>query len=295
MNETILEIHTSDLSAECLRSVELRWEGKVDGEMPGAMVRGSLWHYAAEDWHALLGSNGVPEPKVCVANAIQKLHDEAAKSNRPMTAAALRNLEETKAEVIELLGHYSRRFIDIFDNEATKVIGCEVPIRYEFEVDGEPVMFASHLDLLFRNEAGIHCWDWKTGEDSPTYDYLNRNMQLAMYALALRHGEVLVGGWWTRMEQWPSLSWCHVNNLAPYRRAVTLGDGTKFAKGDLRPLQSVLMPADIREEAEPAIRRELQMRVRMIRAGFFPTNPTEKGCFVCPSKAHCQEFRNANK
>lgn len=291
---TIRELHTSDLTAACLRAVQLRHEGKVVGEMPTAMYAGNVFGEAVANLHRV--GNWSPSPaeiRKMVEAAVAFVDATAEKENRPLTDAVKAGFSDTIADTCDLVRLYAQRFGSLFS--ASKLIGVEVPIRWTFAVDDDPVEFASHLDLLYRDPNGIlTVWDWKRREDAPTLAYLARNMQLNTYALAVRYGEVLIGSGgeqeWTAMDEWPAVAWLHANNLWPYTRATTAredGVEVQYKKGDHRPLNRVLYVNDFDPETESVVMDELATRVRMMRAGHFPTNPDPVGCHICGSKRWC--------
>ncbi len=275
-----LELHTSDLTASCLRAVQLRHEGKVIGSSPSAMFRGNL----IGELFRLCHERDFAEATIFQAaneaknNCIARARDE----HQPITAAVSDAIVPLVAEAAELAKWYGERVVPTLG----RVLGCELPIRWTMDVDGVPVDFASHLDLLHRLPSGIlGVGDWKAREESPTLAYLDRNMQLALYFLMVKHGEILLDGEWVAFDEWPLVSWIHANNLAPYKRS---GDGYK--KGEHRPLERIVMGCGFEPAKESAIAEELALRVRMWRAGFFPTNPDPVGCFICPSRTHCTHF-----
>lgn len=282
------DIHTSDLTASCAHSVELRHAGKIEGQGTSALLRGNLFHAVLQALHRR-GDFSVGAIVGAVNDAGAQVQDSMARENRPITPAALAALPTTKAEVAKLSGFYGERLAPMV--KSGKLIGCELPIRCE--IDG--FSFASHLDLLWRDSLGeLRLWDYKSGEDTPTFAYLSRNPQLGMYSYALRFGEVLLpGGWgWTAFEEVAQVSWIHLNNLAPYSRktkgAGDDGQEREFAAGEHRPLSRIIHTPNLSNF--DAIREMFLTRARMMEAGFFPTNPDPVGCQVCESRKWCGSF-----
>lgn len=290
-----MELHTSDLTASCLKSVELRLAGKRVGETASAKFRGSLWHearalcYASGDW----SEHGTFQ---ALASGASIVTEAAKRDNEPLTDAVKDNWQIIASELQPMLIRYGA----VVASNVGKLIGCELPIRCTIDVDGEPVEFASHLDVLFRDGFG-NLWlhDDKTQQDVPTRAYLARNMQFAMYAYAIRHGQVMVGGEWIEFGEWPRLAWIHVNNLRPFGRKTVVSETdwatgvveeVEYAKGDMRPVSKVVLGVPIDEGRERDILREFQTRVRMARAGLWPTNPDPIGCQLCESRKHCPTF-----
>lgn len=281
------EVHTSDLTADCLRSVALRHEGKIIGESPSAMYRGNLFHEAARLIHLHgLGGEMTIESHVRMAHAA--VETNANRENRPLTEAASKNATATQAEVVELLGEYVDRVLPLIN--AGTVIGVEVPIRMTLDIDGEPQDFASHIDLLVRYPGCLSFYDWKTGEDAPGFDFLRRSMQLGLYCLMVAEGECMIDGEWVRFGEWPEANWVHVNALAVYKRKTKGPDGEDYAKGDKRPIDKIVVEAGIVPEGRAALVAELTTRVRMMRAGLYPTNPGEQRCRFCESRTFCPTF-----
>lgn len=281
----IQEVHSSDMSAECPRSVQLRHEGKIIGEMTTALYRGNVWHEAASSLHAIGIADGISS-HVSLAHA--KVFATADKENRPFTPAVVKNAGEVREEIEELLAEYADRIPPYLS--AMTLIGTEIPIRLTLDIDGVPQDFASHLDLLFRAPRGLHVYDWKTGEDQPGYDFLRRSPQMGLYPLAVAEGEVLIDGEWVSLMEWPSMTWVHVNALKVYKKATTNGAGESFKKGDKRTLDKILMDTGITATGRNAIIAELSDRVRMFRAGLYPTNPGEQRCRLCESRTFCPVF-----
>jgi hypothetical protein len=208
--------------------------------------------------------------------------------NRPITPAADRDAAETGTEVAELIGHYIRRFSGWFAH--SKLIGVEVPIRLTTKVDEQVQEFASHVDLLYRDPHGNLCIDdWKTGDSDWDGEHVHRSMQVGMYYLAGMLGSVCLDGEWVELGESPHVCIVDVDALWPYSRKVTAKDESgadrQYVKGDDRPLSSIRWEVLVTNEA--AIWDEWSTRVRMFRAGLYPTNPTATGCRVCDSSHAC--------
>lgn len=281
MNTTTpIELHTSDLTASCLRSVQLRHEGKVIGSSPSAMFRGNL---IGELFRLCHERDFAPATIMQAANeAKNNCITRAREEHQPITAAVADKMVDLVAEAAELTKWYGERIVPTLG----KVLGCELPIRWTVELAGVTVDFASHLDLLCRSDSGaLSVYDWKAREESPTKAYLDRNMQLALYYLMVKHGDILLDGEWVGFDEYPTVAWIHANNLQPYKRG---GDG--YTKGEHRPIDKIVLPCDFTPAKEAAILDELTTRVRMWQAGLFPTNPDPVGCFICSSRTHCTHF-----
>lgn len=286
-----LEVHTSDLTKPCPRAVELRLNGKAVGTTQSAKAWGLLWHEAATGCH-LAGRFDAAYADSIVPQAWASVLGKAKVENSPPSDAVKRDATTIQAEVASLLPMYGDRCASM----VRKLIGCELPVRMTIAVDGKDVEFASHIDLLFRDDDGrLVVWDWKGGKDAPSFHELSRNMQFGMYGLTLRYGSVLMDGEWVEFGEWPSLAWVQVRNLKPFGRATTLTefDGEKnewvdveYAKGQYRPIHKIVIPSGVYPEGEPEIRRRFAEHVRMRRTGLMPAIPGEH-CQFCDSRRWC--------
>lgn len=288
----IAEFHTTDLTANCLKAVELRHNGKRISTMTSALYRGCLWHEGARLLHE---RNDWGVADLLVRDADVLVRAKAEEECRPLSPACERDRHETMAEIGRLLNRYAQMFAGVFVK--SKLIGCELPVRLTVNVDDQPAEFATHIDLLYRSIDGHLClWDWKSGEDSPTWEYLTRNLQFGMMHLAVAHGQVMTSpDCWVEFGDAPLMTWVHVNNLAPYGRKTTVtenGEPREYAKGDARPLSSVLRGIEINDEG--VILDQFSTRVRMARAGLYPMNPSEQGCHLCESNQFCPNFQRGS-
>jgi len=287
-----MEVHTSDLTKPCLRAVDLRLNGKAIGCTQSAKAWGLLWHEAATACH-LDGQFAGPCLGSVVSSAWHRVSERAKEENSPLSDAVTRDIPTIMAEVAAFLPVYGERCVPLIG----KAIGCELPIRATFEVDGEDVDFASHLDLLCRDrDGGLMLWDWKGGKDAPSFYELSRNMQFGMYGLALRHGSVMIDGEWVEFREWPSMYWIQVRNLKPFGRASTVKEWdedandwaeVKYEKGQHRPMNKIVIPSGVYPEGEGEILRRFAEHVRLRRAGIMPAIPGEH-CQFCDSRRWCE-------
>lgn len=286
----LAEIHSSDLTARCLREVYHRHAGEVDAECPTAMYRGNIAGEALRmirmgEWDGKRTSDGMIALASRAADAVDGV---LVAENRPASAGAQKARTEIIGEVARHVGHYLKR---VPADNVSRVIGCEVPVRCTFMVDGEAIEFASHLDYVWRSTSGLLVVDddkWR--EDQPTWEYLRRNEQFACYAYACRHGELLVGGEWIEFREWPLLRWIDLANFKPYTRKTVCGDGEEYAKGDDRPLDKLIRHVPYDDVSGPRIEAMVAERVRMMRAGLWPANSDPIGCQVCQSKRYCVSY-----
>lgn len=273
----IADIHSSDLTAACLRAVQLRHEGKIVAEYTSALYRGQL---AGEVLRRVHEGRWAGDLSTAILDAHKAVEANAKAENRPITQAVEKNRTDTWAEVQKAVEFYRERFREYFAR--CKFIGCELPIRAE--IDGR--QFASHLDLLFRDPEGQLCvWDWKWRQDSPTFAYLARNLQLAMYTLSVRHGAVMLDDDWIEFGEWPRIAWVHLPNLMPYGRSGEWGK-----KGEHRPEEKIVRWLPAHSQWESKIRAEFALRGRMMEEDLWPTNPDPVGCELCESRMYCQPF-----
>lgn len=287
--KAMLELHSSPLTSSCLRRTKLTINGLASGYTTGALFVGNVahaalrWMHEKDRWDAC---------ETAIVNGAVIAEKQADDDNRPLSEAVVASKEEHLDTARKLVQAYADK---CRLPDGSRLIGCELPIRASWEVDGEPFEFASHLDMLWRRPNGtLVVRDWKSGDDSPSAMYLSRNMQLGAYHLAVGEGEVCVSGEWLAFDAYPSCEWVHLRNLLPYGRATTTKDDdgniVKFEKGESRPLRSALIDIEYNDRGRQAIRDEMALRVRMMRAGFWPTNPDPEGCRHCDVKPHCPAF-----
>ncbi len=284
---TISEIHTTDLVQSCMRRVQLTHAGRAVKECTTALYLGLLFHEAAQEWHKFPTIDMPERMRIAQSVLLARLKTE----NRPLTDAVARDLAEHAKTVREWLELYVERFEPMF--RQCKIIGVELPVRLTIEVDGVPQDFASHIDLLFRDENGmLRVWDFKTGEKSPTRAFIDRNMQLGMYHLAILDGEVFHHGEWLSFGEASIVEWVDVRRLEPLKKATSITDARgkelPLEKGDLRPSNAVVF--ELMVNNPQFIRDEFAIRTRMIRAGLFPTNPDPVGCHLCDCKYACPHW-----
>lgn len=287
----IQELHTTDMTTNCLHAVKLTHEGKRFGETTGALYLGNVFHAAVQAWHHdRTIDHGAIDAMTLTAAAF--CDAQAKEEGRPLSKATVQSRSEHLATVSNWLYLYAGRFMD----EPIDVIGTEVPIRLTIDVDGEPQEFASHLDLLARHRKTkrLIVRDWKTGEESPTAAYLVRNIQLGLYYLAVAEGHVLLDATmdhWQNMGEYPTIQWCHVRSLEPYKRAVTDKEtGEVQAKGAARPLDKILYEPPFSPAGRAEIIADLTTRVRLVRANLYPKNPDPLGCHLCECRGACRNF-----
>lgn len=279
----ITEWHTSDLNSRCSKRVQLKHLGKAIPEVGSAMFRGVVFHSLAEAWH--MGEQF----------DVKDAYGAIAREGRRLTLAAARDADAIVEEMRGLLSHYIARYAGYFG--ASKLLGCEVPVRWTVDVDGIPVDFASHMDLLFRDPHGALClWDWKTGDTDWDSDHAGRSKQVGMYFMAVQYGQVMLGDEWVELQEAPSVSVVNVENCKPYSRKTTAKDESgqekEFVKGDVRPENSVRY--EVLCNNEGAIVDAFATHVRMDRAGLWPTNPTDTGCRVCDCRMACPTWSMTN-
>lgn len=291
------EIHTTHLLTACQRRVKLTLEGKVSTEVGCALYRGVMFHEAIR---SLLGYDptGTPTLSLVASVAASRTIEQFASEGKKPSPSAKAASSETIGECTEMLFMFQKTLGP--ELEGAKIIGQEIPIRWTIDVDGEPVDFASHLDFLFRDHHGVlNLWDFKSNEESPSWAYLNRNIQLGMYWGAIRYGSIKIGDDWVEMEEWPNVAWVHLNHLFPFGRKTKMkdddGNEVEYVKGDTRPLKSVIRHCDFNDEKFDVLLAEFETRVRMRRLGMFPMQADPIGCNICECKSWCVGFGGDGK
>jgi len=274
-----LEVHTSELTARCMKAVELRLNGKVYAETGEALFKGVVGHEILRRMHL-----GLDTATGIVEWAIQQQKNEGM----PCSESVVRNANDYANEVRNVCDLYWARF-----GSKLKTLGCELPVRGTIEVDGEDVNFASHIDILARTSEGkLMVYDWKFREDKATRPYMQRNLQTAMYWWVMRNGQVRIGEQWFAMREEVDVAIIDMWGFKPYAKATSgiddNGEPRAFVKGDPRPLHTIIHHGHYKDEA--AILNEFATRVRMMRAGLWPTNPDPQGCMACQSRTYCPAF-----
>ena len=281
----ITEFHTTDLVSRCFKRVQLRHQGKIIPEVASAMFRGLLIHHHLECWH------------IDKAASYGHVLDSIKAEGRQLTPAALRDVAETNEEAIALTALYAKRYKDFFAK--SELLGVEVPLRWSgIDVDGKPVDFATHLDLLFRDPSGVLCdWDWKTGDTDWDGEHANRSLQFGMQFMAIQYGQVMLQGEWIDLRESPHIRVVNIDNLKPYSRRTMgkdiNGEDFEYVKGDEKPEWSIGREQLITNES--GILEQFATKVRMSRLNLWPMNPTDTGCRACECRKHCPTWTSDEK
>jgi len=298
-----MEIHTTDLTRECKRQRHLELQSLSVGFTTTALFRGNLGHGALEtlhrdydpaDWDEDVGSE-------CVCAGIKIAHQKAEEDKRPISAAVERDVLKIAGEVEVLVQHYIRRFKEYFSQ--CHLLGVEVPVRCTISVDGEPVEFASHIDLLFvgpeywdaHSEFVVRPWDWKFKEQAPTREASERSLQMGSYGYSVANGRVLIGEEWQRLEaDVARVAIVDMMRCLPYKQggSSTSPDGSKrkYAKGDDRSLSRIIHQTTIDESGRKRWLSDFEDHVRMARAGLWPKSPDPIRCKLCDVQVHCEGY-----
>ena len=300
----LAEIHSSELTADCLRKVYHRLMGEVSGEATTALYRGLVAGRACELMHQQGFDQDPFNLTIAAASDTQK---QLSEENRMLTQSVEENHQDILAEVSNVLILYRDRFAFMFDQ--CELLGTEVPARYTLKTDGGEVKFASHLDLLVRDTNGVFgcgrgkllVMDWKWRQQAPSHHYLARNMQFALYYMMAKFGHLKCGPKafeWMDYGEDAVLFWIHLPGLKPYTRRTTAyndkSEEQEFVKGDLRPMRSVLYQVEYDSAQERQIKAELEMRAKMVENDVFPLNPDPVSCRICDAEAFCTRFDTAN-
>ena len=285
------EYHSGDLTAPCMRQVQLRWEGKYTLEMPTAMYRGSFASYVLEHLHKS-GKWDMDGVAKAGAKALVSINADIKKERRTLSETVIRDRDEIHEEVIWVVREYAERLGPLF--QQCKLIGCELPCR----VTLGDYNFASHIDLLYRDTNDVFgqgkgrlcLWDFKY-RDKVGWEYLARNHQLMLYCICGSMGQFQVDDFWLSFDQWPAVAWCHLPFLMPFKKRQVIKDEQgverEYLKGEQRPLTTVVRWCDYKPERADDMIRELCVRPQMYEAGLFPMNPDPIGCQLCESKSWC--------
>ena len=294
----LAEIHSSELTGSCLRKIYHRLNGEVTGATTTALYRGLVAGRAMELLHQQEFDSDPSEITIEAAADTQKT---LASENRILTEAVEQNRGDILAEITGAVHLYQDRFGPLF--KRCSLIGTELPCR--ITVDGTD--YASHLDLMVRDVHNVFghgkerllVFDWKWREQLPSYSYLARNMQFALYYLMVKDGSVLVypkagDMGWVEFNESPTLIWCHLPNLKPYNRKVICkndsGEEQQYVRGDLRPTRSLLHSVTYDDKHCGRITDELKTRAKMIKNDIFPLNPDPVSCRICDAEAFCTRF-----
>ena len=286
-----LTIHTSELMTSCPRQAQLRIEGKEHRTATTALVRGLVAHGALE--HITL------EPEMTTDSAVELAWDQTARKlldeGRTMTAAVVAAEDELRLEIEAVCDQY-RAYMA---SRCHKVIGCEVPVSLDIDIDGEPIRFESHVDKVYHGadpltgEEAVVLIDWKYHQTVPTSAYLARHLQIGLYQYAILNGGLQVDGWpWRMPDGVPLVAyWVHLPSLRPYSRKTTVhedGEPVVYQKGDRRPASRIFYAATLNEPER--LLNDLSIRVRMYRAGLYPAMPDPTGCHLCQSSYACDAW-----
>lgn len=286
----ITELHSSHLSANCMKQVYLQHNGMYVPEMPSAMYKGSLAGKACEYLHENNAWDNVPW---CMACAREAVGIDLEKENRHLTDAVKRDEKKIVMEVGERIFDYARRFGPLFSQ--CDHIGTELPVRWTLEHNSlaEPFPCASHIDLLCRDSNDVFgrgagrliLVDQKYTDEAPTWDYVTRNQQMMLYQLVIYKGEVLLDDEWIRFEEWCASALIHLPSLHVYKKA-----SGEFKKGDEKPLEKILLWTNFREDSVDRMKSELAVKARCFRNGDYPASPSAVGCMTCCSKQWCDRY-----
>lgn len=294
----IKEIHSSELTASCMRYVQLRLEGKTRPAATGALFRGLVVGEAMRILHEqyLHGKQQILLYAPVVVEAAGIVRKTLESEGRMLTPAVEQSMHDIIDDIVSICTEYVERLGPRF--EKWTLLGCEVPVRWKYA----PRMpeFASHVDAMFRDEHGnMVIIDWKLRETAPTYAYLARNMQLACYYACALEGKFLLSDGlsteWKGFGEEARCVWVHLNHLQKFGRKTKCEDDrgmeVEFNKGDSRPIRMTWREIEYANtSAVEDIRAELMTKARMIKKDIFPTNPDPVGCSLCEAESFCTRF-----
>ena len=294
----IKELHSSELTAPCMRYVQLRLLKKNRPVATTALFKGLVAGEAARIIHErhLHGNGEAPALYTpIVAGAISSVRKTLDEEGRVLSDATERSIPEFTEEIAKIMENYVRLFGDRF-NRCT-LLGCEVPVRWKWKARCPE--FASHIDLLMLDPWGNLVFvDWKLREQSPTHQYLARNMQFACYWATLKEGKVMLSDGLT--SSWRSMGanargvWFHLNHVMPFGRKTVVEDDKgmerEFQRGDDRPLRMAWREIEYPDVSVDQVRQELAMRAKMFKSDLFPANPDPVSCAICESEQFCTRY-----
>ncbi len=287
------DIHSTDLTEACPRKVLLRHEQKIEPVATTALFRGVLAGKCLEYLHTGLSFEQVREGVAGIANEVVS---ELAAEGRVPSDSVEKNLGQICHTVCFVAGQYEKQLMPLLGQ--CKLIGTELACRLTL---GD-IEFASHMDLVLRDTNNVLGYgpdrliiaDWKFRQHVPTKAYLARYHQFYLYWLMAMQGSVQaypeVDGWIDYKEN-AQMIWVHLPNLEPYKRKITRHDDEgnlrEYAKGEDRPVSSILRDVNYKVECASQMCHDLTERVNMMRAGFFPKIADTVGCTVCDAREFC--------
>jgi hypothetical protein len=271
-------------------------KGEFKPEVPTAMFRGSLFGKALE-----LHYMDDISLELVTDTAVGLVLADYEREGRTPTEAVTKNLPEITKEIHDCLQDWPRiqKYLD-GDGDRAVFVGAEIPIRGSIVVDGKTQKLASHVDLLWRMEKqGYYILaDCKYKKDQPTRAQLHRDLQFGMYRLLFEHGAMrFPDGEWYKPGADEKVKVCCIwgPGLKPIGRATKYIDADtqqeyELAKGDKRPEHAIVRWIDYNMHGITTLADEIRLKIRMMRAGFWPTNPTSIGCQTCESEQWCNRF-----
>jgi hypothetical protein len=287
------DVHTSELTASCQQSAALRLQGETIPTMQTALFRGLAAHTVMEHIH--LGVWSPIQVPAYIETAKQITIEKSKDEGRPMSDTVVRDMDEIGDDICKVAIHYIERQADYFSK--CKVLGVEVPVRWRLEVEGlEPINFASHVDILYRDPNGeLRIRDFKYQDQPPTMEYLARNKQMFVYHFCATEGifklhDLGSDADWVHFGE---LAWMEVvdlKNFKPYLKATPVTENgvvTTYSKGDQRPLRNLIKDWRYSPDKESDMKQQLAQQVSAMRSGYWPTNPDKRGCQLCEAKTSC--------
>ncbi len=283
----VLEIKSGDLTAKCPASRGYYRAGKFDAIVPKAMARGLM---AGKSIELLLDK---PEAEMADIPVLVREAEAATMEGIRAEGRVCGKWEPdvVSQEVLPVIGFFLERVVPWINDKGWKLIGQEVPIRWQID---EQTVFASHLDALFSTEDGAHhlILDWKWTKDAPTYQHCDMDLQMRAYRSGLVQGELYFDGWWTPIhtQSEPKAALIWLPGLLPYTRRTSCtvnGEPVVFLKGDERPFNKVYYSCSEQPLDIPSVEKQVKMRADWIRSGILPEIPTAEGCMLCSCKQWC--------
>lgn len=293
MTLKIEEWHTSDLNNPCMMAVKLTREGKLMATGTTALWRGQVAGRTLERVH----TEELWDPELLaqvIHTSGDEVTDQLIREGRPPTKAVLDGRGEVQKEIEKHLHHYVTRFGPWFRNH-TELVGCELPMRVELEMGEHKVKFATHIDLLVRDNKGqLVIVDWKWRKDTPTMAYLGRNLQFGLMYLGVAYGHVmlpdpLIG--WTTFGEFAECAWFDLATCKPYGTSKKDDKGGYlFKKGESRPWKRIMKRWSFSPEREEWMIQQIRLRVALADAGVWMMTPDPLGCEFCECNNQCPSY-----
>ena len=187
----------------------------------------------------------------------------------------VKEIEALKATAVEILENYRSKAY----NQDALVLFSEVQFRVKIP---RGYLFTGTIDQVRKNPDGsIELLDFKSSKQRPNQYAIPNDLQLSLYAQAIKTGELLVGGIWVKpniLVDFVGIYFLRAHEV--YKRKVV---GKEI--GDEKGSPFIRTKKTIRELR--AFRHELQSQLSaMLKNWYFP-NTVSGACSYCSYSEHC--------